>query len=117
MKKNILLIVTFLVFAVNSIVYASGVPADFTGENYFRAPMEDVSAPKKQPSNTESYSGTVPPFKVVRLKVREYFATKDQIAEAKAKKKAIKQAMKANSKNAPQETPEEETIAPEDLEH
>lgn len=116
MKKNILLIVTFLVFAVNSIVYASGVPADFTGENYFRAPMEDVSAPKKQPSNTESFSGTVPPFKVVRLKVREYFATKDQRAEAKAKRKAIKQAMKANSKNTPQETPEE-TIAPEDLEH
>lgn len=116
MKKFILGIVTFIFLLVNNTVFASGVPADFTGESFFRAPMEDVSAPEKQTGDTESYSGTIPIIKLFRLKLREHNATKQSRAEAKAKRKAIKQAMKLHEKNKNADL-EKDIPTGEDIEH
>lgn len=115
MKKFLLGIITFIFITVNTVVLASGVPADFTGENFFRAPMSDVSAPQKATTNQESYTGTIPVIKLIRLKVKEHIATKQIREDAKLKRKAIKQAMKNNAKKKSSDSDVELTA--EDIEH
>lgn len=113
MKKTLVLIFTFILI-INAVAYASGVPADFTGENFFRAPMQDISAPTKNESETESYTGSIPVLKLLRLKIREYIATKDLREDSKEKRNAVKQAMKQHEKNKKninfKDTPTEEDI-------
>ena len=86
-------------FIVNTnSVFASGVPADFTGENFFRAPMQDISKTDNAPKE-EKQTGSIPPLKLLRLKTKEYFATSDIRKEERAKRKAVKQALKDYKKN------------------
>ena len=98
MKKILVSIITFVFICSNLSGFASSVPADFTGETLFRAPMEDMSAPKKVNDETVSCTGTIPPLKLLRLKLRERAATKEMRAEARAKQKAVKKALKQKKK-------------------
>lgn len=117
MKRILISLIVCVLATCNLSCLASGVPADFTGENYFRAPMEDVSAPKKSYSDTAEYSGTIPLFKLVRLKIKERIATKQIREESKAKRKAVKDAMKQNKKNKNVVVRDVDIPTGEDIEH
>lgn len=97
MKKYFIAAILFMLI-VNTIAFASGVPADFTGENFFRAPMEDVSK-KADTHKEDKMSGSIPPIKLLRLKCREWSATKDARRAEKEKRKAVKKALKDYKKN------------------
>ena len=87
-----------IMFVLNSVTFASGVPEDFTGERFFRAPMEDLSQ-KSSPQKEESLSGSNPPLKLLRLKMKERAATKEVRKAEKEKRKAVKKALKDYKKN------------------
>lgn len=99
MKKILVSIITFVLICSNLTGFASSVPADFTGESLFRAPIEDMTTPKKVNKDTVTCTGTIPPLKLLRLKLRERAATKEMRAEARAKQKAVKKALKLKKKN------------------
>ena len=46
-KKNILSTLLILMLTT-SVVFAHSEPADFTGENYFRSPIDDFAQPKEE---------------------------------------------------------------------
>ncbi len=96
MKKILTTILTAFVLS-NTICFAQSKPEDFTGDNFFRAPIQDLSAP--EPKKADEVSGTIPPIKLLRLKTRHFFATSNERKEARAKRKAVKQALKAYKKN------------------
>lgn len=74
----------------------SGSPGDFNGDNFFRAPIEDVS---NKTVKKHHDSGTIPPLKLLRLKMRHRAATADERKAEKEKKKATKRAIKAYQEN------------------
>ena len=117
MKKFIILTLGCILLSLDLKVFASGTPEDFTGENFFRAPIEDIAKPQKKQSDTESCSGTIPIFKLIRLKIKEHIATKDIRREAREKQKAVKKAMKINSKNKNSQDIDKEAPADADIEH
>ena len=78
--------------------FASGIPSEFTGDSFFSAPLEEPQKPAESVSHS-SNSGTIPPLKLLRLKLKHYVATSEERKEAKAKKKAVKQALKDYKKN------------------
>ena len=96
MKKYLLTTILFMLLTTG-IAFASGTPADFNGEHFFNAPMEDLAV-QDQPK-TKKKDGTIPPLKLLRLKTKHFFATSEQRKEAKAKRKAVKQALKEYKKN------------------
>lgn len=92
------LLTTLILFMFAGAGFAFSDPADFTGESYFGAPLEDLAAPAEEKSSGSSHK-TIPPLKLLRLKTKHYFATSDERKEARAKRKAIKQALKDYKKN------------------
>lgn len=98
MKRFVISTILFMFLVNTNSVFASGVPADFTGENFFRAPMQDISKTDNAPKE-EKQTGSIPPLKLLRLKTKEYFATSDIRKEERAKRKAVKQALKDYKKN------------------
>lgn len=112
MKRIFISIITFVLVCSSMTGFAASVPADFTGESLFRAPIEGAPSLKSSNKETVTCTGTIPPLKYLRLKLRERCATKEMRAEARAKQKAIKNAMKQNKgKLAPIEP------LPNDVEH
>lgn len=96
--KKILIATILLMLSVKIYAYASGTPADFTGENFFRAPIEDM-AQKTTTKKADDYTGTIPPLKLLRLKHQQWVATKEDRKIEKAKKQAVKRALKDYKKN------------------
>ncbi|MCD8377695.1 MAG: hypothetical protein LUB59_02780 [Candidatus Gastranaerophilales bacterium] len=97
MKKYLVSAILIIVMFNYNLATASGIPADFTGENFFRAPMQDMT--QKETQKTEEDSGSIPPIKLLRLKYREYCATSDARKDAKEKRKAVKKALRDYKKN------------------
>lgn len=96
MKKYILSTVIVMLLASSGFALASGVPADFTGERFFRAPIE---TPEEPSVKKDDNSGTIPPLKLLRLKTKYYFSNSEQRQEERAKKREMKKALKAYKKN------------------
>ena len=96
MKKYLLTTILFMFITSNTALYAS-VPADFTGEHFFNAPMKDMTQAEEPQIHKDS--GTIPPLKLLRLKTKHFFATSEERKEARAKRKAVKQALKEYKKN------------------
>ena len=97
MRKILLSTILFTFMFTSSSAFSAPRPEDFTGESYFRAPLDEVETP--QVKKDDSDSGTIPPLKLLRIKTHNYFATANERNEARAKRKAIKQALKAYKKN------------------
>ena len=98
MRKYFLCLMSIVIFSLSNICYGYATPEDFTGENYFRAPMKDLA--KDETANKKAKNeGTIPPIKLLRLKTREFFATSDARKEAREKRKAVKKALRAYKKN------------------
>lgn len=95
--KRYLLSTLVLLVMLSGVCFASGTPEDFTGENYFRAPISDLSETPK--AKKESSHETIPPIKLLRMKTHAYFAGSEARKEARAKKRELKKALKAYKKN------------------
>ena len=87
-------ICTFII--TSSIAYSYAVPEDFTGENFFREPIETVKPVEQEKHKREK---TIPPLKLLKMKTKYYFATSEERKAEKAKKREIKKALKAYEKN------------------
>ncbi len=98
MIKKYILSTLLILMLTTSVVFAHSEPADFTGENYFRSPIDDFAQPKEEKASHHN-DGTMPPLKILRLKTKHYFATADERKAEKQKKKEMKKALKAYKKN------------------
>lgn len=84
-------------FSFNAISFGASTPADFMGDSYFRAPIQDMTEETEQ-KKSES-SGTIPPLKLLRLKTKAYIDSAPQRKESREKQKAVKKALRAYKKN------------------
>lgn len=98
MRRILLSTVIVLLLLAKNLSFASGVPEDFTGENFFRAPIDDMAKEVTEQKH-HSEHGTIPPIKLLRMKSRAYFANADARKEAREKRKAVKKALKAYKNN------------------
>lgn len=96
--KKILLSSALLMFLFNSgAAYSYPMPADFTGENFFRAPIEGAEPVVKKKQSSDE--GTIPPLKLLRLKWKHRAETSDQRKTDRARQRAMKQAIKDYENN------------------
>jgi len=97
MKKKLLGTTLIMLLLSAGMVNAYPIPADFTGENFFREPIEGTQpVVKKKQSEDE---GTIPPLKLLRLKWRHRAAHSDEIKSEKAKQRAMRKAIKDYENN------------------
>lgn len=96
-KRKILNTILALFLLTSGVAYSYAMPEDFTGENFFRAPIDETAKPVEKKKSKEN--PTIPPLKLLRLKTKHYFATSDERKAEKAKKREIKKALKAYEKN------------------
>lgn len=93
------LLSTIIAISLLNTGYAFGFsnPSDFTGGNFFSEPLTEFEY--TQPNKKSREKETIPPLKLLRLKMKHYSATSEERKEARAKKKAMKQALKDYKKN------------------
>lgn len=115
MKRHVIILFLLIFSSITTVCYAS-TPEDFTGENYFRAPIQDLSEQPKP--KEEENRGSIPPLKLLRLKLRHYSATAPERKAEKLKKKEMKKALKAYKKNKVLEDAKMDDIPTDaDIEH